>query len=221
MIKGALFDMDGTLSNTIPYWNKIIPDYIRSTGNEPDMDVATDNIHAMSLSDSAVYIRDYFHLSQSAEEIVNAWRASANRIYTEVAPLKDGAYDFLKRLQGLGIPMLLVTNNDKALAEALLKRTGVLDCFQDLYCGYNMGLGKTEPTMIELARKALGTAPEDTWMFEDSIGPIRTAKSVGIHTVAMVDPYHDPAEIALVRDEAEHVFDSYAQADAWLDTMLR
>ena len=57
-------------------------------------------------------------------------------------------------------------------------------------------------------------------MFEDSLGPIRTAKSIGIHTAAMLDQYHDAAEIAAVREEAETVFENYAQADAWLTAML-
>lgn len=115
---------------------------------------------------------------------------------------------------------MLVTNNDKALAEALLVRTGIRDCFKDLYCGANLGLGKTEPTLIELARKACGSAADDTWMFEDSLGPIRTAKSIGIHTVAMLDAYHDDAEIAEIHDQAETTFKNYAQAESWLDSML-
>ena len=99
-------------------------------------------------------------------------------------------------------------------------RTGIRDCFKALFCGVNLGLGKTEPTLIELARKAVGSAPEDTWMFEDSLGPIRTAKSVGIHTAAMLDQYHDDSEVAEIRAEAERVFESYAQADQWLTDMM-
>ena len=112
---------------------------------------------------------------------------------------------------------MLVTNNDKTLAEALLVRTGIRDCFKDLYCGANLGLGKTEPTLIELARKACGSAADDTWMFEDSLGPIRTAASIGIHTI---DAYHDAAEIAEIHDQAETTFENYAQAESWLDSML-
>lgn len=221
MIKGILFDMDGTLADTIQYWTEIIPNFIRRQGFEPDYDaLSSDKIHAMSLSESAAFLVDYYKLDMSADDVTDAWRRDADRIYTDVAPLKAGAYDFVHRLHSLDIPLVLVTNNDKALADALLTRTGIRDCFKDLYCGFNLGLGKTEPTLIELARKALGSDACDTWMFEDSVGPIRTAKSIGIHTAAMLDLYHDQAEIDAVRSEAETVFETYAQADQWLDAML-
>lgn len=220
MIEGILFDMDGTLSDTIHYWNDLIPAYIRAHGYEPDLDALSARIHTMSMQESSAFVRDLYHLKETPEQVLDAWKQAANHIYTDEAPLKDGAYDFVHRLHSLGIPLVLVTNNDKALADALLRRTGIRDCFKDLYCGANLGLGKGEPTLIELARKACGSSTEDTWMFEDSLGPIRTAKSIDLHTVAMLDPYHAPDEVAAIRAEAETVFESYAQADAWLSDML-
>ena len=220
MIKGALFDMDGTLSSTIQYWKEIIPNYIKKYGFEVDESIVGSQIHAMSMQDSAAFVRDYYNLKESADDILNSWRASADHIYTDVAVLKEGAYQFVHRLHDMGIPMVIVTNNDQKLADALLRRTGIRDCFSELFCGCNLGLGKTEPTLIEMARKAVGTDAKDTWMFEDSLGPIVTAKGIGIHTVAMIDDNHEPEEIASIREEAENVFDTYEKADHWLTELL-
>lgn len=219
MIKGALFDMDGTLTSTIQYWKEIIPNYIRSFGYEVDESVVGSKIHAMSMKDSAAFVCDYYHLNVTPDEVLKSWSNAAKNIYTDIAVLKEGAYDFVMRLHDAGVPMVLVTNNEKALADVLLSRTGIRHCFKDLYCGFDLGLGKTEPTLIELARKALGTEAGDTWMFEDSLGPIVTAKDIGIHTVAMLDHEHDAEEVAAIRKEAEVVCNDYTEADAWLDTM--
>lgn len=220
MIKGALFDMDGTLTSTIQYWKEIIPNYIRSFGYNVDESVVGSKIHAMSMKDSAAFVCDYYHLDVTPDDVLNSWSNAAKNIYTDIAELKEGAYDFVMRLHEAGVPMVLVTNNEKALADALLTRTGIRHCFKALYCGFDLGLGKTEPTLIELARKALGTAASDTWMFEDSFGPIATAKGIGIHTVAMLDHEHDAEEVAAIRKEAEVICNDYSDADAWLDKMM-
>lgn len=220
MIKGALFDMDGTLTSTIQYWKEIIPNYIRSFGFEVDESVVGSKIHAMSMKDSATFVCDYYHLDVTPDDVLNSWREAADSIYTDIAVLKEGAYEFVMRLHEAGVPMVLVTNNEKALADALLTRTGIRHCFKDLYCGFNLGLGKTEPTLIEMARKALGTEAADTWMFEDSLGPITTANSIGIHTVAMLDHEHDAEEVTAIRKEAEVVCNNYQEADAWLNQIM-
>lgn len=220
MIKGALFDMDGTLTSTIQYWKEIIPNYIRAFGYEVDESVVGSKIHAMSMKDSAAFVRDFYKLDVSTDDVLKSWHEASNSIYTDIAVLKEGAYDFVMRLHDAGIPMVLVTNNEKSLADALLTRTGIRHCFKDLYCGFNLGLGKTEPTLIELARKALGTEAADTWMFEDSLGPIVTAKGIGIHTVAMLDHEHEAEEVAAIRNEAEIVCCDYKEADAWLSQMF-
>lgn len=219
MIKAALFDMDGTICHTIEYWTQIIPNYVRAKGFEMPEEEMVD-IHGMSMEDIAGLIIERYNLEESPRDIVEAWRVEADRVYTELAPLRDGAEAFLRRLHEMGITLMLVTNNDRALAEALLKRTGIRDLFTDLYCGYNLGLGKTEPTMIELARKACGTTPEETWMFEDSLAPVRTAKGVGIRTVAMLDPFHGEQENALLRQNADVVCDTYDDANRWLDELV-
>lgn len=221
MIKGALFDMDGTLTSTIQYWKEIIPDYIRSFGFDVDDSVVGSKIHAMSMKDSAAFVCDYYHLDVTPDEVLNSWRNAADSIYTEIAVLKEGAYDFVMRLYDAGVPMVLVTNNEQALADALLSRTGIRHCFKALYCGFNLGLGKTEPTLIELARKALGTDASDTWMFEDSLGPIVTAKGIGIHTVAMLDHEHELEEVQAIQKEAEVVCNNYKEAHAWLDNLMK
>ena len=79
MIKGALFDMDGTLASTIQYWKEIIPNYIRSFGYDVDESVVGSKIHAMSMKDSATFVCEYYHLDVTPDDVLKSWRAAANR----------------------------------------------------------------------------------------------------------------------------------------------
>ncbi|MDO4280944.1 MAG: HAD family hydrolase [Peptococcaceae bacterium] len=220
MIKAVLFDMDGTIADTMRFFGNTFPDFVASVGKDPGSLALPENVYAMPLEETAAYLRDQYQLEMTVEEVVASLLASIDSVYTEKAPLKPGAADFLARLHEAGVKILLVTNNEQSLAEALLRRNGVHDYFDGFFCGANLGLGKEEPTLIRTALDAHGIAPEEAWMFEDSLVPMQTAQSIGVHAAAMLDPFHAPAETAAIKETAEAVFADYTEALPWLESQL-
>ncbi len=220
MIKGAIFDMDGTLADTIRHWTKLVPNYLRLQGHEHVDSDYRDVILSKTMVESASFIKERFQLPLSVAQICHDWRQMAARMYTHEAPLKAGTTHFIEKLHAHNIPMVLVTNNDCQLANALLERTGIRRYFADLYCGYNLQLSKEEPTIFEMGRERLGTPAENTWVFEDSLGPIKTAKNANYPIAAIIDPFHSEEENNAIRAIADVHFKDYSHAMPWLDTLL-
>lgn len=185
-IRGAIFDMDGTLLDSMPAWDTIGSDYLRSIGYEPRADL--DNVFQnLSHRQAAEYYRREYGVTLSVEEIMDGVDAILERAYRYEVPLKPGAAELLEHLRRKGVRLCLATATDRFLVEAALERCGVLSCFDRIFTCTEVGHGKDEPYIFEAALDFLGTKKADTWVFEDALHAIRTAKTAGFPVVAVYD----------------------------------
>ena len=114
MIKGAIFDLDGTLIDSMFIWDTIGEDYLKSFGINPKENLV-EVFKTFTLEQAAEYYLNHYHIKLSAKEIVEGINNMvAERYHTKVA-LKPGVSDFLKRLKGLGIKMCVATVTDLSL----------------------------------------------------------------------------------------------------------
>lgn len=185
-VKAAIFDLDGTLLDSMAMWQNVCTDYLAQNGYE-SQEKLSEEFRTMSLDSSSHYIKEAFNLDKSAQQIFDEIIAMVEDRYTKTLPLKDGAYDFVKKLYGAGTKICVATASMRHLVEKAMKRTGLDEFSVGIFTCSEAGAPKTEPAVFLQALKELGTTPEETWVFEDSLLAIKTAKNIGCKVCAVYD----------------------------------
>lgn len=186
MIKGAIFDLDGTLFDSMFVWDTIGEIYLRSIGYEPKENL-NETFKTMSLYNAACYYKSEYGVTLSVDEIMDGVNRMVEKYYINEVQLKTGVYDFIKHLHNIGVKMCIATATDKYLVEAALERCGIKECFSEIFTCTSVGHSKDEPDIYREALRHLATPKEDTFVFEDAIYAIRTAKKDGFRVVAIYD----------------------------------
>ncbi len=185
-IRGAIFDMDGTLTDSMQVWSTIGSDFIKSLGMVPADDIDR-RFTSMSSYEAVEFMKREYNIPGSQEEIAEQINLIVEKSYLEKVPLKEGTLDFLRYLDEKNIPMCVATATDEYLAEASLTRLGIRKYFKGILTSRSVGVGKTEPKIFLEAARLLGTEPSETAVFEDSVVAIRTANAAGFITAAVAD----------------------------------
>lgn len=185
-IQGAIFDVDGTLLDSMSIWDNIGEDYLRSIGHEPRENLA-ETFKEMSLYQAACYYRTKYEVPLSPEEIIEGINRMVENFYLYEAPLKPGAAGFLESLYRGGVKMCVATATDQLLIKGALDRCGVGKYFSKIFTCETVGHGKDEPFIYREGLKHLGTKLSDTVVFEDAVHALETAKADGFLTAAVYD----------------------------------
>lgn len=199
MIKAAIFDLDGTLLDSTTMWENLGERFLQSLDIVPEEDLR-DKIWDLSLPESAAFFKREYALSMSEEEIIARLNELSESVYTSEAPLKSGVKRLLGSLQMLDIKTALATAADKNLASAALARTGISEHFSGIFSCSEHG-AKTSPDIFLKAAELLGTNPQETVVFEDSLTAVQTAKAAGFITAAVFDKSEKNPD--LLRDTAD------------------
>ena len=211
MIRGAIFDLDGTLLDSMAVWATLGERYLRSIGYEPRERLG-ETFKTFSTEQAARYYREHYGVPLSVPEIVAGVNAMIDRFYREEVRPKPGVELFLRRLRSMGLRLCVATANDGTLAREALERCGMLDCFTAIFSCADLGLGgKGEPDIFRAALAHLGTEKAETAVFEDTLHAVRTAKADGFPVVAVYDPY-EPEQEAL-RALADYYLISYEHSE--------
>ena len=200
MIKGAIFDLDGTLLDSMSIWDTIGEDYLHSLGIEPRENLA-ETFKTFTLEESAEYYRTHYGVNLSVEEIVNCVNGMIEDFYRNTVPLKKGVFEFLAGLSEKGVKMCIATVTDKYLAEAALTRLKVRQYFGEIFTTAEVGCGKNDPMIYRTALAYLETEKSETLVFEDALHALMTAKNDGFTVVAVYDVHEEnQAELKAVAD---------------------
>ena len=186
MIKGAIFDLDGTLLDSMFIWDTIGEEYLRSLGKETHEDLK-ETFMTLTLEEAAEYYREHYGVTLSVKEIVDGVNAMVEQTYRTKVTLKPGISEYLAWLKENGVRMCVATVTDRYLVEETLERLGVRHYFSEIFTCAEVGFGKDKPVIYQKALEHLGTAKDETYVFEDMLFALNTAKTDGFPTVGVYD----------------------------------
>ena len=183
----AIFDMDGTLTDSMGFWNRLVDELLARRGFPPLSPELQEESVALTTQGTAELIIRVYGLSETPEQIARELNSLMETHYRTDVPLKPGAAELLERLRGAGFKMCIASSTDPALIGICLRRLGVRDHFQFLLSCEEVGAGKTQPAVYLEAARRLGGTPENTVVFEDILVAARTAKQAGFSLGVIYD----------------------------------
>lgn len=185
-IKAAIFDLDGTLIDSMWVWGKIDKDYFISRNMSLPENLKS-QIEHLSFDETAAYFRSAFGITDTIEEIKKEWTDYAYVEYLNNIKLKPGVVEYLSLLKTMNIKIGLATSNNKSLLEATLKANGIYHYFDSITLTDEVSRGKNFPDVYLLAAEKLGVKPEECIVFEDILPAVKGAKAAGMKVVGVYD----------------------------------
>lgn len=185
-IKGVIFDLDGTLVDSMWIWSRIDVEYLKIKGH-PMPDDLRNEISHLSFYQTAIYFKQRFNIDDSIDQILSDWHQMSFDHYSNNVKLKIGAKNLLDYLKCNNIKIALATSNSKPLLEACLKNNGIYDYFDSVTTTDEVNNGKDYPDVYLLAATKLGIAPSNCLVFEDILPAIKGAKAANMKVIAIKD----------------------------------
>lgn len=186
--KAIIFDLDGTLVDSMWLWLSIDVAYLGKFGIEPPAKLQSD-IEGMSFDEIAVYFKQTFDITDDVEEMKRTWNEMAAEMYSNEVCLKDGARELLAYCRENGIRLGIATSNSRELVNRIIQShqlEGIFDC---VLTGTDLYKGKPAPDIYLAVAAELGVAPADCLVFEDIIVGIQAGKNAGMTVCAVEDDY--------------------------------
>lgn len=187
MIRGAIFDMDGVVLDSMAIWHDLGARYLRMQQlcSEEGLN---EKLFSMSMEQGAAYLKAHYPLPYGEEEIVRQLSHMVETFYRKEVQAKDGIRELLETLRHRSVPMVAATSSPRGHIEAALRRLGLLDYFRRIYTTSEVGTSKHSPEIYRLCAAYLGTERAETLVFEDSLYALQTAAEDGFPTVGVCDP---------------------------------
>lgn len=192
-ITGAIFDFDGTLFDSMHVWVGIRDKYFDRIGlklSKEDEEV----FKGVYLRESLILAKERFSLPQSYEELYSQFFEYIKELYLSDAKPKNDIIPFLEELKSRGVKMGIATATGEPALIAALEKYGMRDYFSFICSTYTVGAAKTEPKLYDTVLRELGTDKESTWIFEDALYAVKTAKKNGYNVVGIYDKSEPEAE---------------------------
>ena len=205
-ISGAIFDMDGTLINSLHFWegyfSEIGQKYLSDPNFIPDYKILK-QMRTATIGDGQRLLHERYGFGADSEELVNFAYEKCEYFYRNIVTVKDGVIEFLDFLKEKNVPMCIASATERRLLEIAVERFGFDRYFPIVVSCSDVGCGKERPDVFLRAREILGSSLDSTFVFEDSIVAIETSVKAGFRTVGIYD------QRGIEHDKMEKLSDYY------------
>ncbi|MDD5900478.1 MAG: HAD family phosphatase [Lachnospiraceae bacterium] len=202
-IRAVIFDLDGTVVDSMWMWEAIDIEYLGRFGIALPPDLQK-TISGMSFSETAVYFKETFGIPDSLEKIKADWNEMAMDKYCHEVSLKPGVFSFVRKLKEQGIKTGIATSNSEELATAVLAALGLSSYFDEVHMSCEVKKGKPAPDIYLLVAECLQELPEHCLVFEDIPEGIIAGKAAGMRVCGVEDDFS-----AAYREEKKRLADYY------------
>ncbi len=208
-IQAVIFDMDGSLVDSMWIWKDIDIEYLTRYGypvTDEMVDAFQAEIEGMSFAETAQWVSTHFDIPRTTQEMMDDWNDMAWEKYEKEVFLKPGVAEFLEECVKREMKLGIASSNSRELIENVIRARGLEGIFQVIRTGSDGLRGKPAPDVYLATAAELGVAPEVCLVFEDVVAGIKAGKAAGMRVCAVEDAYSEKQ-----REEKKQLADYYIE----------
>ncbi len=192
-MKAAIFDMDGTLVDSLMLWDLLWTGLGEKYRHDPAFRPSEEDdkaVRTLTLPAAMELIHSRYQLGESGEELLHIATEAMVDFYAHRVKAKPGVEEFLECCRAHGVRMCIASATAPELVQLALEHCGIAGYFETVFSCGTLGVGKDKPDVFLLAQKHLGAPLEETWVFEDSLVAMENAVKAGLPVVGIYDRYN-------------------------------
>lgn len=189
-LKGTIFDVDGTILDSMPIWEKVGSNFLKNIGvvlHKEKLDLIDEKLFSMSYNDGITYLQENYATNYTKAEIKDYINKNIENFYKHEVKVKKPAKDLIEKLYMNKIPMVIATSGDVDLIRCALKRNGIDKYFSGFFSCNELHTNKDDPLIYIEAAKYIGERPNSILVVEDTYQGLHTAKTAGFITGGIYD----------------------------------
>ena len=206
-IEAVIFDLDGTLVDSMGIWAQIDADYLKEFNIAVPKNLHEEITH-LTLTQTANYFKTKFNIEDDEATILKRWNDMAFYHYSNTIRLKEGVVEYINHLKNNNIKIALATSNSVPLLEATLKNNNIYHYFDAITVTEEVKKSRRNPDVYLLAANKVNVKPENCLVFEDVVQAVKGAKLAGMTVYAIYDEVSKDQRDELI-EHADLYIESY------------
>lgn len=205
MKKVYIFDIDGTLVDSMGEWGRALTGFLDERGVSYPPDIVK-RVVALGLPGIAKYYKEHFPLQESEEELLAYMVCTFKRKYEKEIQPKPGVLHTLETLKARGARLCVLSAGMHVLFDDCVKRLGIDKLLEYCWSSDDFPTSKADPEIYKMVAAKLGVDVSECVMVDDSLAALIPAKKAGLHTIGMYDEFSKDNEEKMREIADEYIY---------------